>query len=79
MVIVVFTEGIARLENIVKFEKCGGGVIGNASTSAVRRKYLDMRSQDAKAELSLLISLRLLFAINYPVRKRLHWYKYLTQ
>jgi hypothetical protein len=37
----VVTEGIARLENIVRFARFGGVVVGNASTSAVRRKYWD--------------------------------------
>lgn len=39
------TEGIARLENITKSVMGGVEVIGNASTSAVRRKYLDEVSQ----------------------------------
>jgi hypothetical protein len=39
------TEGIARLENITKSVMGGVEVIGNASTSAIRRKYLDEVSQ----------------------------------
>lgn len=51
------TEEIARLENIVLNVKCGGGVTDNREH--LRRfaaNIWGMRSEDAKAELPLLIS-----------------------
>lgn len=36
----VLTEGIARLENILEVGRFKVVVIGNAMTSAIRRKYL---------------------------------------